>query len=220
MAGPGYSVFRNVKDFGTKGDGQSNDTEAINRAVADGDRCGQNCSSTFVKSTVIHFPPGEYKICSPIIQFYHTQFVGHPVNRPTLKGRDNFKGIALIDANPYMAGGVNWWVNQNQFFRRIRNFVLDMTDMPNDTRIQDDLAICTYWDPLASVPSRYKNILFMMPRRAEGFKHIGVIMDNGSGGLIADLTFEGGDVGFRAGSPQYTARGLQFNGMRVAVDML
>ncbi|KAM7183947.1 glucan 1,3-beta-glucosidase [Naviculisporaceae sp. PSN 640] len=221
LAGAGYSLFRNIRDFGAKGDGQSDDSEAINRAVAEGDRCGQNCSSTFVKSAVIYFPPGEYKICSPIIQFYHTQFVGHPVDRPTIKGCDDFKGIALIDANPYMAGGVNWWVNQNQFFRQIRNFVLDMTDMPNDTRIQDDLAIVPtgiHWQ--VSQAATLQNILFKMPQRAEGVKHVGVIMENGSGGFVADLTFEGGDVGFRAGSQQYTARGLQFKGMRVAVDML
>lgn len=41
--GSDYKVFRNVKDYGAKGDGSSDDTAAINRAIMDGDRCGQGC---------------------------------------------------------------------------------------------------------------------------------------------------------------------------------
>ena len=31
---------------------------------------------------------------------------------------------------PRYVNGVNWYTNQNNFFREIRNFVLDTTDIP------------------------------------------------------------------------------------------
>lgn len=61
---------------------------------------------------------------------YYTQFVGDATNLPVIKGTPDFFGIALLDSDPYLAYGVSWWQNQNNFWRQVRNFVLDMTDMP------------------------------------------------------------------------------------------
>lgn len=51
-------------------------------------------------------------ISSPLIQLYYTQFVGDAVTIPTIKATAGFTGIALIDSDPYAAGGVNWYTNQ------------------------------------------------------------------------------------------------------------
>lgn len=45
-------------------------------------------------------------------------------------------------------------------------------------------------------------------------------MENGSGGFLSDLTFFGGNIGFRAGSQQYTARNLQFTSCLTAISMI
>jgi hypothetical protein len=39
-------------------------------------------------------------------------------------------------------------------------------------------------------------------------EHVGIFMDNGSGGFMSDLTFTGGFIGLRAGSQQYLSRKL------------
>lgn len=54
----GCKVFRNVKDFGARGDGVTDDTEAVNRAISDGGRCGANCGASTVKGATVYFPPG------------------------------------------------------------------------------------------------------------------------------------------------------------------
>lgn len=47
---------------------------------------------------------------------YYSQLVGDPLNVPTIKGAANFVGMALIDSDPYLAGGANWYQNQVSIF--------------------------------------------------------------------------------------------------------
>jgi len=76
-ANAGYKVFRNVKNYGAKGDGTTDDTAAINKAISDQDRCGANCGSSTVKGATVYFPPGRYLVSGSIFALYHTQLVGH-----------------------------------------------------------------------------------------------------------------------------------------------
>jgi glucan 1,3-beta-glucosidase len=55
---PSYKTFRNVKDYGAKGDGVTDDTAAINAAISDQDRCGQGCNSSTVTPALVYFPSG------------------------------------------------------------------------------------------------------------------------------------------------------------------
>jgi polygalacturonase len=59
------------------GDGVTDDTAAINKAISDGGRCGVGCGATTTLQAVIYFPPGTYLVSSSIIQFYHTQFISN-----------------------------------------------------------------------------------------------------------------------------------------------
>ena len=110
--------------------GSTDDTAAINAAVSSGNRCGQGCDSSTITPALVYFPPGTYIVSSPIIQYYYTQFVGDAITLPTIKAAAGFQGMALIDADPYADGGINWFTNQNNFFRQVRNFVIDTTAMP------------------------------------------------------------------------------------------
>jgi hypothetical protein len=58
-----YQFFRNVKDFGAVGDGVTDDTAAINRAVVAMSssnltpaRCGETCASTSTLGALVYFP--------------------------------------------------------------------------------------------------------------------------------------------------------------------
>ena len=70
---------------------------------------------------------------APIIQYYYTQLIGDAISNPTIKAMPGFSGIAVIDSDPYTSGGFNWYTNQNNFFRQIRNFVIDLTGLPANT---------------------------------------------------------------------------------------
>jgi hypothetical protein len=115
-----YQVFRNVKNFGAKGDGtyhfltsfshtaeysvprcagSTDDTVAINSAISTGNRCGANgngCQSSTLTPALVYFPPGTYVVSTPIITLYYTALVGDKRTPPTIKAASNFTGIAVI----------------------------------------------------------------------------------------------------------------------------
>jgi glucan 1,3-beta-glucosidase len=69
-----YTVFRNVKEFGARGDGVTDDTAAIQRAVTQGNRCGPSqCESSTNTPALVYFPEGTYLISTSIIDYYYTQ---------------------------------------------------------------------------------------------------------------------------------------------------
>lgn len=207
----GYPVYRNVKDYGAVGDGHTDDIEAINRAIADGHRCGRGCDSSTVSPALVYFPPGTYRVSTPIIQYYYTQLVGDAINLPTLKATANFSGIAVVDANPYDETGRNWYTNQNNFFRQIRNFVIDVTEQPPET------GTGLHWQ--VAQATSLQNIRFEMRRGGADNKQQGIFMENGSGGFMGDLVFDGGRYGAFFGNQQFISRNLTFNGCQTAIFM-
>ncbi|GAW17437.1 hypothetical protein ANO14919_068940 [Xylariales sp. No.14919] len=105
LAGSDYKFYRNVLGYKADNSGNNDATEAINAAVQDDNRRDKECGNSFTQGAIIYFPAGTYKICSPVIQLYYTQFIGDATNPPTIKGCDNFTGIALFDTDPYIPGG-------------------------------------------------------------------------------------------------------------------
>ncbi|KAI0180067.1 glycoside hydrolase family 55 protein [Hypoxylon sp. FL1284] len=212
-----YKVFRNVKDYGAKGDGKTDDAAAINKAITDGqNRCMDHCDSRTSTPALVYFPPGVYLVSKALIQTYYTQFIGDANNMPTLKATPDFDGMGVIDANPYDYStdpASNWYINQNNFFRQVRNFVIDITDMP----LSKGAGI--HWQ--VAQATSLQNIVFEMNRdTSEENKQKGLFIENGSGGFMADLTFNGGGIGADIGSQQYTTRNMTFNNCNTAIHMI
>ncbi|KAH8650653.1 glycoside hydrolase family 55 protein [Tricladium varicosporioides] len=210
--GPGgYQVFRNVKDYGARGDGVTDDTAAINAAMNAGGRCGQGCPSSTVTPAIIYFPSGTYLLSSSIVDQYYTQIIGNPNNLPVLKAMPGFSGFGLIDGNKYYTENLNWG-STNVFWRQVRNLVFDLTSLPTSS------STCGIHWPTSQATS-LQNLVFQMSS-APGTQHIGIFCESGSAGFINDLTFNGGNIALQVGNQQFTMRNIVFNNCVTAISQL
>jgi len=208
-----YTVFRNVKDYGAKGDGVSDDTVAINAAISDGDRCAPgSCGSSTKTPAVVYFPAGTYLVSAPIIDFYYTQIIGNPNCVPTIKASGHFSGPWIIDGDPYQSGGSLGFGSTNVFWRQIRNFIIDLTSVSPSTALTG-----IHW-PTAQATS-LQNIVFKMSE-ASGTLHQGIFIESGSGGFMTDLIFYGGNIGANWGNQQFTMRNLTFYNAVTAINQI
>jgi len=218
----GYTIFRNVMDeeYGAKGDGVTDDTDAINKAISASNgavaRCGNNpyCDSRTNAPAIVYFPPGIYKVSKPIIMLYYTQLVGDPTNVPTIAADPNFQGMALLDSDPYIPGanGAQYWTNQNNFFRQVRNFIIDLTPAPENMPNSG-----IHWQ--VAQATSLQNIYFKMHAGSPTNQQQGIFMDNGSGGFFSNLTFDGGNRAAFLGSQQFTTRNLIFKNCNTGIYM-
>ncbi|KAJ7273179.1 pectin lyase fold/virulence factor [Mycena rebaudengoi] len=181
-----YQVFRNVRDFGAKGDGITDDAEAIKT----------------------------YLVSQSLKAYYYTQLIGDPKNPPTLLAASSFNDLAVIDADPYIPGGngAQWYQNQNNFFRSVRNFVIDVRRVPatmsQGTGIHWQVAQATSLMNIRVEMSTAPDTA----HQGEYFEFISCIwMENGSGGLMSDLVFNGGKFGIWVGNQQFTVRNITIN---------
>jgi len=99
-----YKFYRSVADYGAVGDGVTDDTEAINAAIVDGNRCGLDCGNTFAQGALIYFPVGQSarqvdfadgraaggkaNVLTPVVRKIPGQHTDHPVIYPDPLYRD------------------------------------------------------------------------------------------------------------------------------------
>ncbi|KAI8660440.1 hypothetical protein NCS57_01021400 [Fusarium keratoplasticum] len=215
FAPSGYQVWRDVKDFGAKGDGVTDDTDAINKAISSGGRCGGGkCTGSTIYPATVYFPPGTYKVSSSIIQYYNTEMIGNPHDLPTILAAPSFVGLGVITSNVYTGETSQWYLNQNNFLRSVRNFIIDVRPTP------DKAQVCgIHWQ--VAQGTSLENIHFYMtkPKDDPSTTQQGIYMENGSGGFLSDLYFVGGKFGAYMGNQQFTASGLYFEEAETAIQI-
>jgi hypothetical protein len=210
-----YKVFRNVRDYGAVGDGVTDDTKAFKNAMSDGKRCAVKCNGSTVKNAIVYIPPGTYLISSTIALPFGTQVIGDAIARPTLKASKSFIGMGVLSTDEYTGGGTGsdgldqqYFINTANFYRQLRNLVIDVTA----TRASSKVA-CVHYQ-VAQATSTQNLLLIAGPT---GY---GMYAENGSGGQISDIEFQGGAVGLYGGSQQFTAQRLKFSGCTVGVQLI
>ncbi|KZL70356.1 exo-beta-D-glucanase, partial [Colletotrichum tofieldiae] len=194
-----YAVFRNVLDYGAAGNGVTDDTAANKRAMDDGRRCGEKCNESTVKNAIVYFPPGTYLISSSVI--------GDAIDRPLLVASKSLIGLGVLSTDEYTGGGTGpdghdqqWYVNTANFYRQIRNVIIDET-------------ACLHYQVAQATSMQNVEL------RA-GAGQMGIFAENGSSGGISDVTFVGGDVCLYGGEQQFTAQRLVFRGFSVGVQVI
>ncbi|KAL8378737.1 hypothetical protein RB599_008514 [Gaeumannomyces hyphopodioides] len=206
-----YKLWRNVKDYGAVGDGTTDDTAAIQKAISDGGRCGSSGSDCSQAATAlpvtVYFPSGKYLVSSPIVHYSNTEIIGNPLGVPHIVAASSFVGLGVITSEAFIAEQSAWYLNSNSQMRSARNLVVDLRSAPRNAHV-----VGIHWQ--AARGSSLENVRFYMAEQqteADSNTQIGLYVENGSGGFLADLYFVGGRVGLLAVSQQFAANGLYFS---------
>jgi hypothetical protein len=70
----------------------------------------------------ISYPPPSFFYCN-------TQFVGNLNSLPTIKAATGFVGLGMLTTDVYLGtnGDNEWYIEQSNFYRQVRNFNIDVT---------------------------------------------------------------------------------------------
>lgn len=210
-----FVVYRNVMDYGAKGNGIADDTDAFVLALTQDkatdpqpgvwNNSQYNCQTT--KPSLVYVPSGVYRITATLPLTYYSQLVGEYHSRPRLVVSGAY--FTALDAGIDEGQGNGWYggVNQNNFYHQVRNIVVDLT--------QCTYCVALHWQ--VSQATNIVNVLFLLGDRSE--MNTGVVMENGSGGYFGDMEFVGGDVAMNLGNQQFTVRNVSINGSTTGISL-
>ncbi|KAF2035420.1 family 55 glycoside hydrolase [Setomelanomma holmii] len=183
------SAFQNVKNYGAKGDGITDDTAAIQKGI------GSN--------KVAYFPAGTYIVSNTIMGITNGVMIGDPTNKLVIKASANFAGTIVVH-------GVSGQ-GLNDFFHEIKNFVIDSTAVPATKA----LVLMEY---SVGQACQLQNIAFKMPVGSTGHVGLitaGQVMPL----RMNDLEFFGGAVGYKANALQCHYRSWSFKNVTTDVQV-
>ena len=203
----------NVRDFGAKGDGTTDDTAAINAALT---KSGGDTGQTFWQDRIVYFPSGTYLVTSPILKRYETGkfgsgsiLVGQSREDTIIKLKDKAPGYddpahpkaiifttaKLIDGSP-TSGGKDY-TNKGEGNDAYMNFVENMTV---DAGLGNPGAIGI--DYLANNMGTIRNVTMRAP---EGSGATGIALTRKWPGpaLIENVAVEGFRTGIDAWNTEY-----------------
>lgn len=190
--------FRNVKDYGAKGDGVTDDTAAIMTALTQ----GRTSEQTTKNAMVVYLPAGRYLVSGSLPLWFYTHLVGNflPGCRSTLVLAPNTwpSGSSYVLSADLSDSGDH----DDEFYRAVRH--VDIEISPGNAG-----AGGIHWSVSQATHIRDVNI-------AVGDGHTGIFGENGSGGFISDLTVTGGDIGLSFGNQQWFWRSITISGCRTA----
>ncbi|KAK3377446.1 pectate lyase superfamily protein-domain-containing protein [Podospora didyma] len=206
--GKNWIIFRNVKDYGAKGYGTSDDTAAIQKAINTGDGSKLRNMGSYGATgqpAVVYFPAGTYLIKSTIKSAVGTVLMGNPTNRATIKAAASFSGMYVIFGHDQLYSGLTG------FYHGIKHLVIDSTSVPGSKSLG-----LVEWG--VSQNNILSNVMFNMPIGATG--HSGIVTPGMCSGLILNnLHFVGGAVGIALSATQYHLKSISFKNVATAVKV-
>jgi len=210
--GPG---FRNVRDYGAKGDGITDDTAAFMRALDEGRGSVREKSAANV-----YIPPGTYLLSDTLIVWRATLLAGDADDPPTLVLRDNAPGFG-DPANP------------KPLLVTALGYSIDATTRDYRTRT-DQIGGST--NNTFFITLRHLNLrigrgnpgawgLWWLVAQQTALRHITIDAGDGQGclksmwwgggGVISHVHFIGGDYGWHVQeTSQWVLRSARFEGQR------
>jgi hypothetical protein len=216
---PRGAGFRNVKDFGAKGDGVTDDTQAFIQALQSG-RGGKGQGHKTPAN--VYIPPGTYAISDTLIVWRATLLAGDSSSPPTLLLKANSPGFgdpakpkpflvtyAAYDTDPALR---DWTVRTNEVGGSTNNtFFITLRHVNIRIGPGNPGAWGLYWLVAQQTALRHVTI------DATGAQGCLKSMLWGGGGAISHLELIGGDYGWHVQeTSQWVARSVALRGQRRA----
>lgn len=127
---------------------------------------------------------------------YYSQLVGNPNDLPRIITSKDFVGLGAIQSDVYIPNqkGDEWYIEQSNFYRQVRNFIVDIRQTTTDK------AAAFHWQVAQATSMTNVQIFASVDASTT---QIGLFTENGSGGFMSDVFISGGKYGICESGPAY-----------------